>query len=90
MSSQEEETMQDATQAMNGKAVKFRTIAEKRVSMILKRIRMIGRLSRRSSYNYTPEQVAKMFAAMRDELDAAEQKFVPSNQTAFSFDQEST
>jgi hypothetical protein len=61
----------------NGKADKFRTLATRRVSKTMNNIRQIGRLSRRSSYDYAPEQVGKMFAALRAELDAAEAKFGP-------------
>jgi GTP cyclohydrolase I len=59
------------------KALKFRALAENRVSLAIKTIRRIGNLSTRDRYEYTPEQVAKMFEAMRDELDAAERKFAP-------------
>ena len=61
----------------NGKAVKFRTLAENRVSRVIKTARQIGNLSRRVSYDYTLDQVDRMFQAMRDELDAAEKKFMP-------------
>jgi len=61
----------------NGKADRFRVLAEKRVSRVLTTIRRIGNLGRRNAYQFTDEQVAKMFKAMRDELDAAEAKFAP-------------
>ena len=61
----------------NGMAVKFVMLAEKRVSKALNIIQMIGKLSGRNTYNYSPKQVAKMFAAMRSALDAAEAKFQP-------------
>ena len=78
-------------QRINGKALKFRAHAEKRVSTVLRTVRRIGNLSRRTSYEYTPGQVAKIFKAMRDELDAAELKFAPADdnkkqQTLFRLD----
>ncbi|MFZ0916989.1 MAG: hypothetical protein WAN04_08865 [Candidatus Udaeobacter sp.] len=75
-------------QTTNVRALKFRALAEKRVSTVLKTVQRIGALSRRASYDYTPEQVAKMFKAMRDELDAAELKFSPQEkqQTFFRLD----
>lgn len=79
--------MQEAM--MNGKALKFRTLAEKRVSKLLQRVRGLGHLSRRGSYEYSPEQVAHMFDAIRFELDAAEQKFGAQGkppQATFVFD----
>ena len=57
------------------KALKFRALAEQRVSNVLRTIRRIGKLSRRSSYEYTPEQISKIFEAMRRELDVAEHQF---------------
>jgi hypothetical protein len=63
-------------QVANGKALKFRALAEKRVSLVMKTIRRIGKLSRRGSYDYEPEQVDKIFAALRREIDAAESQFV--------------
>jgi hypothetical protein len=61
----------------NLKALKFRALAEQRVSSVLRMVRRIGKLSRRSSYEYTPDQISKMFEAMRHELDMAEQQFAP-------------
>jgi hypothetical protein len=71
----------------NGKAIKFRMLAEQRVSKVLSTIHRIGRLSRRSSYEYSPEQIAKMFTAMRSALDDAEARFaLPSDDgQQFSF-----
>jgi hypothetical protein len=60
----------------NGKALKFRSLAEKRVSLAMKSIRRIGKLSRRGSYEYEPEQIGKIFTALRTEIDAAESQFV--------------
>jgi hypothetical protein len=59
----------------NGKALKFRTLAEKRVTLAMKTIRRIGKLSRRGSYDYEPEQIGKIFTALRTEIDAAELQF---------------
>jgi hypothetical protein len=72
----------------NGKAIKFRSVAERRVSRALKSIRHIGNLSRRGSYDYTPEEVAQMFDAMRAELDATQARFASDKQEQpyFSFE----
>jgi hypothetical protein len=61
------------------KALKFRALAEQRVSNVLRTIRRIGKLSRPSSYEYTPEQISKIFEAMRHELDAAEHQFTAAD-----------
>ena len=62
-------------QVTNGKALKFRALAEKRVTLAMKTIRRIGKLSRRASYEYEGEQIDKIFAALRREIDAAELQF---------------
>lgn len=59
----------------NGKALKFRSLAEKRVTLAMKTIRRIGKLSRRGSYDYEPEQIDKIFGALRSEIAAAELQF---------------
>lgn len=61
----------------NGKALKFRALAEKRVSTVIKTVRRIGNLSRRQTYDYQPEQIEKIFRAMREEINTAEAKFAP-------------
>lgn len=71
----------------NGKAAKFRELAEHRVSKTLIRIRQLGHLSRRTSYDYEPDQVEKMFKALRDEIAIVESRFNQhkSEQPSFTF-----
>jgi hypothetical protein len=71
----------------NGKEVRFRARAEKQVSHALRVIRRVGNLSRRTSYEYTPEQVAYMFDTLRAELDATQARFSQSTQPQFTFEQ---
>jgi hypothetical protein len=75
---------------MNGKAVKFRSLAERRVSKAIRAIRLIGNLSRRGSFDYTDAEVEKMFQAIHAELDEALHKFSPvkpkPQATLFTFD----
>ena len=73
------------------KAEKFKYLAERRVSNALRTIKQIGNLSRRTTYDYTPEQISKMFDTMHAELENAEAKFQPAvkggaRQKMFSFD----
>jgi hypothetical protein len=73
----------------NGKADNFRRLAEHRVSNILKTLHHVGNLSNRSNYDYTPDQVAKIFKSIRAETDAAEERFKHTPQTSskgFSLD----
>jgi hypothetical protein len=54
---------------------KFARLATKRVSKALKAIQLIGNLSNKSNYDYTPEDVHKIFKALQDELSLSRKKF---------------
>jgi len=60
------------------KRFRFKKYSEIRVNALLKTVELIGRLSNRHSYEYTPEQVEKVFAVIDAALDTARQKFVVS------------
>lgn len=67
------------------KAERFVRLAEPRVNRACKAISMIGHLAA-SSYEYTEKQVAAMFAAMQEELDAQRAKFKKGSERKFRFD----
>ena len=54
---------------------KFVELANKRVSRALKAIQLIGNLSNRSSYDYTEEDVTKIFKALEDEMTDCRKRF---------------
>lgn len=54
---------------------KFIQLASRRVSKALNDIRLIGNLSNRSNYDYTDEDVTKIFRALSDEVSACKKKF---------------
>lgn len=83
--------MPKKTSGANGqdKADRFTRVATKRVSRALDGIHRIGNLSNTNVYGYQPEQIDKMFNAMRAELDAAQDRFIARSggtQFGFSFD----
>jgi uncharacterized protein YeeX (DUF496 family) len=55
--------------------MKFVNLANKRVNRALKTIQLIGNLSDRSNYDYTREDVEKIFQALRAELKRCEERF---------------
>ena len=57
------------------KLQRFERVAEKRVSDLIRRIRLIGNLSNRSNYAYTERHVRHMFVAVEKELKAARSRF---------------
>jgi hypothetical protein len=54
---------------------KFARLATKRVSKALKAIQLIGNLSNKSNYDYTPQDVQKIFKALQDEVNLSRRKF---------------
>jgi len=57
------------------KRVKFIELAESRVNRAIKDLRLIGNLSNRSAYEFTEQDVTKMFRAIQQELEAAKSRF---------------
>lgn len=57
------------------KAEKFARLANSRVTIALKRIKLLSALSNRSQYEYTEEQVNKIFDALADALAAVRKKY---------------
>ena len=53
----------------------FRRLATQRTNAVLERIRILGNCSNTSNYRYTQDEVSKIFAAIRKELDLTEGKF---------------
>lgn len=54
---------------------KFVRLASKRVSNAMKAIHLIGNLANKSNYDYTEEDVQKIFKALSDELGACRKRF---------------
>lgn len=54
---------------------KFVELAEKRVNRAIKDVRLIGNLSNRSAYEYTDEDIRKMFKALQKEIESAKGRF---------------
>ena len=69
--------MVNSTQARNSetKEQKFRRLAESRVNTVLDRLRLLGQLADKKNYDYTDEQVSKIFRAIDSELKDTKSKF---------------
>lgn len=55
---------------------KFRRLAESRVNRALNDIRLIGNLSNRNNYDYTNEEIDKIFRAIDSELKQVRARFL--------------
>lgn len=54
---------------------RFRRVASRRTNGILKRIRILGNCSNRSSYSYTEEDIKKIFSAIEGEVRSVKAMF---------------
>jgi len=60
---------------MESKKERFKRLAEKRTRKVLNEIRVLSNLSNKGLYEYTPEQLRKIFGTIRDSLGKAEAGF---------------
>jgi hypothetical protein len=56
-------------------AQKFKRLATRRVNLALKHIHLISNLSNRSHYAYTPNDVKRIFIALREAVGETEERF---------------
>ncbi len=69
----EEETRRD----------RFKRIASKRTNEILEKIRILGNCSNKSSYEYTEEEVNKIFGEIERQLKLTKAKFISGKRERF-------
>ena len=63
------------TKQREARDARFLRLAEKRVNVVLDRLRLLGQLSDKRNYDYTDAQVAKIFRAIDQELKSTKSKF---------------
>lgn len=70
---------------METKNERFKRLAEKRMRKILNEIRVLSNLSNKGLYEYKPEQLRKIFGALRDSIAKTEARFKgeQKNETEF-------
>ena len=61
----------------------FRRLASQRTSAVLDRLRILSHCSNPHLYEYTEEDVKKMFRAIEKEVKAVKAKFIASNKSDF-------
>jgi hypothetical protein len=57
------------------KRKKFIQLAEARVTRAIGQLRLVGNLSNRSAYEFSEDDVRKIFRALQKELDTAKSRF---------------
>ena len=88
MTADNNEEFEKEAPANETKGEKFLRLAPPRVNKIINGINSLKKLSSKSSYDYSEEQVEKMISAIRAALDDCEQSFKPKEKKengGFSF-----
>lgn len=67
--------MDTAGNASDKKAERFRRVGERRVNSVLNALRLLGQCSNRRLYEYTDDEVRRMFREIERELRTAKQSF---------------
>ena len=62
---------------------RFKRLASKRTNEILEKIRILGNCSNRSSYEYTDDEVNKIFSEIERLLKITKAKFVAEKREKF-------
>lgn len=70
---------------METKNDKFVRIAEARTNKIIDMIRLLGNCSNKATYDYSKDDVRKIFTAIDNELKAAKAKFDSSSEDSIKF-----
>ena len=69
----------------NEKGEKFRRLAIKRTNIILNKIRILSNCSNRSAYEYTEDEVEKIFSSIEKALKEGRSKFHFPKKKEFKF-----
>lgn len=70
---------------METKNEKFVRIAEARTNKIINMIRLLGNCANKTTYDYSKDDVRKIFTAIDNELKAAKAKFDSSSEDSIKF-----
>jgi hypothetical protein len=60
---------------MESRSEKFKRVASKRTIELLEKIRILGNCSNKSTYEYTDEDVIKIFKSLEKQLETIKAKF---------------
>jgi hypothetical protein len=70
---------------MRDREKKFLELAETRVNKVLEGMRLIGNLSNKRNYDYTDDQIKKIFLALDEQLKDLKNKFKSENKSNTKF-----
>jgi hypothetical protein len=64
---------------------RFLELAEKRTRVVLKKLQVLGNCGNRQSYEYTPEDVERIFSAIEQQLARVRAKFEQDREKKIDF-----
>lgn len=85
MKNEDQNNKNDKLPVQNDKHIKFIENAESRVNDIIVKIEKLENLSDKNRYEYTNEEIEKMFNSIEDAVKTAKQSFINKNRTRFKF-----
>lgn len=66
------------------RAQRFKRIATYRTNEVLDRLRLLGNLSNKANYDYTEDEVNKIFSAIESQVKVIKAKFSSKRKKEFS------
>lgn len=70
-------------QKFTSKRERFLSVAESRTNAILEKIRVLGNCSNRSLYEYSKDEIDKIFKAIQEKLSETKARFVVKKNKEF-------
>lgn len=68
---------------MNNKRERFKRLAEQRTNIVLHRLKVLGNCSNRSAYDYSEEEIGKIFSTIEHAVKETKAKFHFPNKRKF-------
>lgn len=69
---------------LEDRGTRFKRVAERRTETVLRAIRILGNCSNKSAYQYSDDEVTKIFRAVEEHLRITKTRFQRSRPTKFS------
>lgn len=70
-------------ESINKKRERFKRLATSRTNEILKKLKILGNCANRNAYEYTPEEVKKIFVTIEKKMEEIKSKFHFSEEKEF-------
>jgi len=68
---------------MESKKDRFQRLATIRTNVVLQRLKVLGNCSNRQAYEYTEQEIKKIFSAIEEQVKDVKAKFTPAKKDQF-------